>query len=337
MALFGRNFNKPGPGVSKNEKKKNAFFRYFQLLFRKLTKLCQVNLIFCVPFIIALALFFVIAIYVNNIFLSWLPFAFLSPFLAGLTFVTRNFAREEHAFVWGDFKDAVKENWKPFLIHGVITYVVVCLMYVALSFYRGQQENSILFGIAFVICLSICLIFLFMQYYIPLMIVTFDLKLKNVYKNAAIFAVVGLGRNLIATLFLAVLFFLALLMLQSVPSLFIGIILVFLILFALISYSINFIVYPNIEKFLIKPYYEKQQAAEEAALEEPTSGEEKDSVFRNMDVTDLEDDDAEKEEKPAQKKTEYVYENGRLVRKSEVEPLFSDDKTAKERNQLNKR
>ena len=38
--------------------------------------------------------------------------ALTGPFTAGMSYVTRNWARDEHAFIWSDFRDAVKENWK---------------------------------------------------------------------------------------------------------------------------------------------------------------------------------------------------------------------------------
>ena len=37
------------------------------------------------------------------------------PIQAGLAYVTRNWARDEHAFPWADFRDAVKDNWKQAL------------------------------------------------------------------------------------------------------------------------------------------------------------------------------------------------------------------------------
>ena len=48
---FG-NFQKPGKGVKKNEPEKKRFFQFFELFFRKLTKLIQLNLLyllFCIP------------------------------------------------------------------------------------------------------------------------------------------------------------------------------------------------------------------------------------------------------------------------------------------------
>ncbi|MBQ3424954.1 MAG: YesL family protein [Clostridia bacterium] len=41
---------------------------------------------------------------------------FTGPFNAGVTFVLRNWARDEHSFVLSDFKDAVKGNWKQALV-----------------------------------------------------------------------------------------------------------------------------------------------------------------------------------------------------------------------------
>ena len=47
--------------------------------------------------------------------------AITGPATAGVTYVTRNWARDEHAFIWADFKDAVKENWKQSLVISFIT------------------------------------------------------------------------------------------------------------------------------------------------------------------------------------------------------------------------
>ena len=145
LGLFG-NYDKPGPGVDKDEPKKAAPVRFFEILWRKLSKLVQLNLTFMIPFIVVIALmvgvfllpiphflyatsfFGVLDLYI--LYAVTLPLILLSPFTCGLAYVTRNFAREEHAFVWSDFWDAVKNNWKPALLNGVIVY----LAYVILSF-----------------------------------------------------------------------------------------------------------------------------------------------------------------------------------------------------------
>lgn len=47
--------------------------------------------------------------------------ALTGPFTTGVAYVTRNWARDEHAFIWSDFIDTVKGNWKYGLLTGFIT------------------------------------------------------------------------------------------------------------------------------------------------------------------------------------------------------------------------
>ena len=142
MAFFGLigNYDKPGPGVSKDEPKKAAPVRFFEILWRKLSKLVQLNLIFMIPFAVVVALMVVIfflplphfafntslfgPLDLYAIYAVPLPLILMAPFSAGMAYVTRNFAREEHAFVWSDFWEAVKNNWKASLLNGIIVYVL---------------------------------------------------------------------------------------------------------------------------------------------------------------------------------------------------------------------
>ena len=71
--------------------------------------------------------------------------AITGPFTAGLCYVTRNWARDEHAFVWTDYKDAIKANWKPALLNSTITGFVPILVYVAYTYYGQLASQSILF------------------------------------------------------------------------------------------------------------------------------------------------------------------------------------------------
>ena len=47
-----------------------------------------------------------------------------------------------------------------------------------------------------IICFLLSFLFICAQFYIPTMIITFDLGLRQIYKNAFIFAILGLWRNL---------------------------------------------------------------------------------------------------------------------------------------------
>lgn len=351
MALFGLfgNFTKPGPGVSKDEPPKAAPIRFFEIYFRKFTKLCQVNLIFFIPVAIAVGLMVLIFLSPTHLILTlgsgetardvdlWnryvvpLPLILVAPFAAGLTFVTRNFAREEHAFVWSDFWDAVKGNWKYFLLDGVIVYAVYVFLSFAMLYYRNRALTEPLNYVPFWLCVVIAVVFLFAQYYLPIMFVTFDLKFGQAFKNALIFILAGFWRNLLITAVLGILGFIVLIVPLINLVVFIFMLLLLFVVFAFVSYLVNFTVYPVIDRYMIKPYEQQQAVARGEALpEDPEKqfrtaaekvAEEREASF----FTAPEELEAEEEENDEDK---YVFINGKLVKKSQLKPA--------EREQLDK-
>ena len=213
MAFFGLigNYDKPGPGVSKDEPKKAAPVRFFEILWRKLSKLVQLNLIFMIPFAVVVALMVVIfflplphfafntslfgPLDLYAIYAVPLPLILMAPFSAGMAYVTRNFAREEHAFVWSDFWEAVKNNWKASLLNGIIVYVAYVFLSFSVFFYSNQMQSNWLYMVPFAVCAILFVLMLFAQFYIPLMIVTMDLKLRHIYRNAVSYTHLTLPTN----------------------------------------------------------------------------------------------------------------------------------------------
>jgi len=112
------------------------------------------------------------------------------PFTAGIAYVTRNWARDEHAFVWSDFKDAVKDNWKQGLAVSAITSPMPLILYMCWMFYGDMAMENALFIIPQVLSVmfvAIWLSSLLFQY--PLMI-TYKLRMRDVFRNA-LFLTVG--------------------------------------------------------------------------------------------------------------------------------------------------
>ena len=322
--IFGANYTKEGPGVSKDEPQKPPFIRFFQLYFRKFWKLIQLNLIFLVPALVVAAMMVVLylgsfpvnlAVGENTISVDlwkWyvmpLPLILLSPFVPGLAYVTRNYVREEHAFVFSDFKDAVKGNWKFFLLNGVITYLCYFILSIALRFYSAMLSTNKVMIIPFAISILFALLFLFAQFYIPVMAITFELKFREIYKNGFIFAVLGLWRNFLLLIVFAAFAFYAVFISPYMLLLVILLVLFFLLLgFSTAMYTVNFVVYPLIEKYLLKPYLEKDQPEKDT----DAASEEENSLERNA----LEP-----------KQSEFVYVNGKLIRREEAEgtQVFDD-------------
>ncbi|MGI6283947.1 MULTISPECIES: YesL family protein [Caproicibacterium] len=269
MGLFS-NYNRPGPGISKNEPKPNRFVHYWQIFGRHFWDFIKLNLLFAVPAILLLVAFVVIDAKTKSILLAGLPLIALSPFLAGLTYETRNYIREEHVFILHDFFQKLKENWKQFLSNGIICYLVYGTLSIAIPFYASAQNQKQL-GMpiiiaAFAISFAILFIFTSMQFYIPLQIVTFNMKLSQMYKNAGIFAISALGWNLIAFAISAVLafFLLSFMWIGQYIALFLLIIFAVALFFlwSFWSYTVNSLVYPIIDRHMLQPALKEKEASE---------------------------------------------------------------------------
>ncbi|MDD4297344.1 MAG: hypothetical protein PHC69_10395, partial [Ruminiclostridium sp.] len=86
-----------------------------------------------------------------------------------------------------------------------------------------------------------------MSMYIYPMMVTFKLTIKQLYKNALIFAIMKFIPNLLILILCTVLIILPFCFYPTI-----GYLLIFIITFALISYITNFYVYSKLDKYMIQ-------------------------------------------------------------------------------------
>lgn len=300
MGLFSRSFDKAGPGIDPDAPKKRSFFQFFDIFFRKFTRLIQVNLIYALTMLPTLVLVFFLAGIVSNNLLSGsgvqesiqniatqmaesgegdvqlyiagisvildltlrLIIAFLfavlwgmGPVTAGITYVVRNFAREEHAWVWADFKDAAKSNLKQGLaVFGldILAFLVFC---VALFFYG--QAGGILGGLQYVVLVMI-LLYSMMHFYIYPLMVTFVLNLKDLYRNALLFTLAKLPSNLLilacllglhlGLVYLAVIYGGGF----ALMALFGILVLEAVVLLSFSAFLVNFHVYPKLKRYMLE-------------------------------------------------------------------------------------
>lgn len=123
--------------------------------------------------------------YISTFLLGLIPCTFITgPFTAGVTFVTRNWARDEHSFVWSDFWDAVKGNWKQALPVSLISGLIPTIMYVSWVFYGQLANNSFLYYIPLTLVIFICFLWKLSEMVIYTLMVTYQLSLKNLIRNA---------------------------------------------------------------------------------------------------------------------------------------------------------
>jgi len=323
MGLFN-NYNKPGKGVSKNERQKNVVARYFELYFRKFWSLCVLNIMFA----IILAVFVALSVgvyslvghgilastenYQLRLVISLFPFAFFGPVLAGALRITRDFVREEPVFMAGDFISTIKKNLKQTTVFSIISYIAAAAFSYAIPayYYLEGFTKYILFPLAMIAAL----VFLFSQYYYYIMAVTCNLTVKQLIKNSVILSLACFLRNLILTAIIGVVLVALVAMAIygiATPILF-AIVLMLVVFFALgfLLYSVSFFAFPAIKKYIIDPYYEENPERTSIQIE-------------TDDKTDSYDENIEAQEEP---KSEYVYHNGRMIHRSvlEEDALFDD-------------
>lgn len=115
--------------------------------------------------------------------------AITGPFTAGVAYVTRNWSRDEHAFVWSDFRDAIKENWKQGLGISAITGIMPLVFYVCWVFYGEMTKESPLFLVPQILSLTIVAVWMCaLTYFYPLM-VTYKLRFRDLLRNGLLLTV----------------------------------------------------------------------------------------------------------------------------------------------------
>jgi len=207
-------YTREGPGVPKDAPPKSRFRIFFEVLGRKFWNIVKVNMlfgIFNIPAIIFLAVFagylqllltqnaglspedmvsnlFFGTIPLMSIFIC-LPLITVGPAQAGMTYILRNYSREEHAFIWGDFKEHALKNFKQSMIVGLINTVFTVLVILDIYFYLNFRTDNLLIVAASAFIIVAFVIFMMMSMYIYPMMVTFDLTIKQLYKNAFLFAI----------------------------------------------------------------------------------------------------------------------------------------------------
>ena len=263
MGLFSPNYAKPGPGVDKNAPEKHRIWQFFEIFWNQLSKLCKANLLYFVamiPLMLGLYLCFKIDVTApsgvvlrtpGEIDLLGLLLLVASVFVTfpatlGFTYILRNIQRREHAWIWHDFVKHTKLYYKKGVINGAITLVLYYLLLNAYALYRGGIFNiPLLDTYLSILMLIIMLIFTWMQFYVNTMIVTFDMKLRDIYRNSFLFAIAKIPLNLIISIICVVL---------AVGLWLIPLITIFgtlLIAFSLFGFIVVFSVYPTIDKHMI--------------------------------------------------------------------------------------
>ena len=293
-------YSTPGKGVEKDEREKRGLFKFFELLIRKFWRYVTLNLIYVLASVPVVLILFVATTLIsggilssetvtggiaalmgqetfdiNNvdtakllvtmdiIIKSVLIILFTAligtgPATAGFTYILRNFVREEHAWVWSDFWEMTFKNFKQATVVIVIDLIALVVGYFAYMFYGSMPSPM---NYAKYVIFAAALVYVMMHFYIYPMMVTFKLKLKDIFKNALIFTFAKLPMNLltlalvlfvhIGLAYLLIVVCGSLSLIYFIPLLFAGLVLEIIIGLSFSGLIVNFNIYPVIKKYML--------------------------------------------------------------------------------------
>ena len=229
MGMFSK-YDTPGMGIPKAPMEKKGFFKFWEIYGRRIWKLIQLNMIFII---------------------ACLPVVTFGPAVAAMTKVARNYSQERNAFVWADFWTTFKKCFKQSFVVGILDLLIIAATIFGLPVYQAMAEQNSMMYVPMVISISCILLFLMMNFYIYLMIVSTNLTLRQILKNSLFLVSLGFKSSMFTFLSWILV---ALLMFIAYPF---SYFLMFVWPFSFLCFVTAFNCYPVIRKFVIQPYYDK--------------------------------------------------------------------------------
>lgn len=228
MGLF-YNDKVAGSGVAKNGPQKKPFFRFFEIFANKFWTFFKINLVY---------------------FLFCIPIFTFGPATAAMTTLMRNIYLEKPQFIFHDFWEAFKKNFKQSFVIGIIDVIFICLAIFGHIFFTANAEENDYYWFFYSLTMAAQVIFLFINFYIYPQIVALNLRMPAIIKNAVILAFVNIKGNIISFVFYLIYGLLVLTFRNYV------LIAMPLVPLAWLGFITVFNCYPAIQKLIINPYYE---------------------------------------------------------------------------------
>lgn len=202
MAFFKNNYNKPGPGVPKNAPKKKGLGRFIEILGRDTGNLFKLNVIYQLYILASQALFLVA---VNLFFGGYILWAGIAGILAlaasivtgpattALFYCLTKMLRDDPGFVWHDFKENFRKNFRSSLVPGLVFSFLIGMQYLAYLLYSSMaaQTNIVVLALFFLSILLLSLIFPYYFAQAPYL----DLPPSAILKNSLLLALGVLPRS----------------------------------------------------------------------------------------------------------------------------------------------
>ncbi len=196
----------------------------------------------------------------------------------GSSYILRNMVLGEPVFIWSDYFYAIKRNLRQGLLFGMLDFAIIATLAFDI-WHFSSQVGSFWQDLGFYASIAIAILYFLMRFYLYLLLVTFELSIRKILKNALIFTMLGIKRNLMAVLWLLLMtgINIALFFLFAMTPLGIAIplILPFLYYLSFTAFTTAYAAYPVIDRYMIAPY-----------MTEDAANPEEESISNSTDETD---------------------------------------------------
>ncbi len=284
MGLFGFS-DSFGPGIDKNAPRRKGIFLYMEIFFRKFFKLMRANMLYflvSLPLIVLLFIFMPVQVFIAplqsagaqdaeglalleiilRIFSTTLFLNFIGsgPASAGYAYILRCFTRETPVWIWSEFWEKFKENFKQSIIVCAIGIIASALMFLATYLYFNMYSSSgnMLFLLLGYLIIIFALTFMLMHTFIYQLIITYECNILTLYKNAMLLTLAKFPLCLTLSAISAVIAYFVSFTFNPIFS----IALYFLILYSILRFPLEFYAARTIER-LIKPNEDNTEESEE--------------------------------------------------------------------------
>ena len=201
MKLFSRNYDRPGPGVNKDEPRKKGIARFFEVLFRDFFDLVKLNLIFCVCILPAVTVFLLglYGIFPGVMYLASLVLAFpVGGALVAYVFCVTKLLRDDPGYIWHDFKRKFRENFKQAAAPGIACAAIIQVQVIMwIPVFMSGTETGLGWTAAMLVVL---LIFTMVAPYVFVLFAYVDLKTLQTIKNGILLSLANAPRSIAGAL-----------------------------------------------------------------------------------------------------------------------------------------
>ena len=197
----------------------------------------------------------------NNTYIYWIIGGILLLYVVtygwqkvGSIYVIRGLVRGDSVFVFSDYFYAIKKNLKQGLILGIIDCAIMGTLAYNMFFFFNTPSNA-LSDFVYVMTIALIIIYIIFRFYTYLMVITFNIKLTKMFKNALIFTVLGIKRNILALIGLAIVTAIAVVPMLLFVQVGLGIAIVLPLIYYLgvCAFIYTYAAYPVIKRYMIDP------------------------------------------------------------------------------------